>query len=302
MSYFFLLFLVLVTLAEECELLDKVRPDLSFPSFSAEELKAILTSACTEKSPPRLSEIITFNKGHDDSALLDAYDKLTKGKALDECGNVLCSMEKIWGKELGNKILYIKLKYGFNSSELAFDNASRFKVDELDHILLALGDIPSHLLPVTTGNQQLTHFTRGSRPPGVYPDQNADSTIIIYDFWTKARNSTPAKKRKVIFHEITHNIGHRSQMVHTSREWLSLSGWVNTGNRENERWIRSGEGCFASGYGKNDPYEDFAEAVTAYRYNLADFKNRCPEKYQFIKDKIFKGAEYDSRQSCSNLR
>ena len=47
-----------------------------------------------------------------------------------ESKQVQCALEKIWGETLGQKILYMKLQHGYNSSELAFDDAFRFTIVE----------------------------------------------------------------------------------------------------------------------------------------------------------------------------
>lgn len=53
-----------------------------------------------------------------------------------------------------------------------------------------------------------------------------------------------------------------------------------------------------SKYGESNPSEDFAESLTAYRYNPAGLKKAAPEKYNFIKDRIFNGQEFINHSSC----
>ena len=49
-----------------------------------------------------------------------------------------------------------------------------------------------------------------------------------------------------------------------------------------------------SNYGKTSPIEDFAESVTAYRYNPERLKD-CPSKYYYMKDFVFQGKEYTDK-------
>jgi hypothetical protein len=210
-----------------------------------------------------------------------------------ECQKVLCSLEKVWGREYAIKMLYIKLKYGFNISEFAFDNASRFKLDELNDVLLALEDIPSHFLPLGSGNRPLIHFERGKNL-GTYKEKTlANAVVMIFDYWDL--ESGP-KRQYTIFHEMAHNISSHLDQMDRSPEWLDLSGWIKKG----DNWERSGSGCFVSDYSKVNPWEDFAESVSKYRYNGKAFKSQCPRKYEFIKKKVFKNIEYLSNESCSS--
>ncbi|MEX1098953.1 MAG: hypothetical protein WEB87_00920, partial [Bacteriovoracaceae bacterium] len=56
-----------------------------------------------------------------------------------------------------------------------------------------------------------------------------------------------------------------------------------------------------SQYGETNPAEDFAESVAAYRYNPEALKNASLEKYEFIKNKVFQGVEFDSSEKCSQF-
>jgi len=54
-----------------------------------------------------------------------------------------------------------------------------------------------------------------------------------------------------------------------------------------------------SKYGETNPAEDFAETMTAYRYNPELLKEVSPEKYSFIKEKVFNGAEFIKESECN---
>ncbi|MCO4755263.1 MAG: hypothetical protein KC478_12330 [Bacteriovoracaceae bacterium] len=53
-----------------------------------------------------------------------------------------------------------------------------------------------------------------------------------------------------------------------------------------------------SKYGETNPSEDFAESMAAYRFNPQGLLDSNPEKYQFLKEKVFSGQEYLSPEDC----
>ena len=209
------------------------------------------------------------------------------------CKSVACAMEKIWGSELGQKILYVKLKHGYNASELAFDNASRFTVPEINDVLMSLEDLPPTLQPLGfRGDQRIVPYTPGQSVYG--PDERvlANSGIIFFDSW-RERNSLT--RQYTSFHELAHNISSRTENADNSNEWKQLSGWKQLG----DTWEENPDACMISKYGMETPAEDFAETIAAYRYNPATLESSCPEKYRYMRDRVFGGMEYKNNSQCA---
>lgn len=210
-----------------------------------------------------------------------------------ECQKVMCAMEKIWGKDLAYKMMYIRLKHNFNTSEMAFHNSDRFTPDELNDVLIGLEDVPSHLIPLGKDGQRLTHFKRGYTPAQFEDGKTvANAIVMLFDPWNRKGSWG---RQYTIFHEMAHNISTRMEDMDESPQWLGLSQWVKKG----DEWQAEKEACFVSRYGKANPWEDYAESLSAYRYNAKSFKKKCPEKYSFLKDAVFKGIEYTDVGSCS---
>lgn len=220
-----------------------------------------------------------------------------------ECKKVRCAVEKIWGQELGLKLLYMLEKHSFNGSDIAFSHSKAFSHEEIDDVLMALEDIPQHFSPLGEPNQRLGRF---SFPPA--PENQgviANANIWLFDLWTE--QSRP-KKQYTVYHELSHNVAIALKKIDKSEEWLELSGWVRTNTKpqtkveesfDNKSWSFKGNACHASTYGSVNPEEDFAESMSAYRYSPQEFKKRCPEKYNFLKEKVYKGLEYTSTEACS---
>ena len=202
------------------------------------------------------------------------------------CVRVLCAAEKIWGKEMGQKILFLQSAFKVNASELSIDGTSRFTMEELNDVLLAVMDVPVELRNWPRQNQPLVRYERGKMPffhEGTKTE--ADAGIMLYDRWG-AKASTG--RQYVVFHEIAHNFSHHLGKLDQSREWLEKSHWVKFG----DEWSHGDSYCAVSNYGAKHPDEDFAETMSAYRYNGKVLKERCPEKYAFAKEKVFQNREF----------
>ncbi len=250
----------------------------------------------------KTTEIVDGIQFTDESpVLVKAYKDLTKlrkPEASDrarKCDKVMCAVEAIWGTELSKKIMYAKLKHNFNASEFGFENADRFTIAEIDDVLIGLDDLPEHLIPLGRENQRLSRFKRGyilasDSETGAEP--LANSTVLLFDGWSRG----PSLERQyAIFHELSHNISTKHGLMDVSPDWLNLSNWIKKGNK----WDNSQIKCIISEYGKSSPMEDFAESLSAYRYNPARLKEKCPEKFNFIKQRIFKGVDYTDPKSCA---
>lgn len=295
---------------------------------------------CKTLSPPDYKEITQFIKSHggkkkkdevihgvefeDESPVhLEAFRRLTTARnALNitdwpkdqikiqdtysinpKCNKVKCAVEKIWGQELGLKLLYMLEKHSFNGSDIAFSHSKPFSVEEMDDILMALGDLPPHFVPLGIPNQRLGRFSYPASPEtqGVI----ASAGIWLFDLWTE---QTRPKKQYSVYHELSHNVAISLKKLDSSPEWMALSGWekINKGTLskveesfDKKNWTYKGDACLVSTYGGVNPEEDFAESMSSYRYSPQDFQKRCPEKYNFLKEKVFKGIEYTSLEGCS---
>jgi hypothetical protein len=210
-----------------------------------------------------------------------------------DCDKVLCALEKIWGKEAAIKMLYIKLSTNFNTSELAFNQSRRFRDEELNDIILAFEDLPKHLRKIGLGkNQRLTAFDGESLSQ--YGDEKvtANAVIMLFPGWAQ---KSSFNRQYILFHELSHNISSYLKKLDESPDWLDFSQWV----RKDDDWrALEKTSCFISEYAKRNPWEDFAETLSAYRYNGQMLKMRCPEKYSFMKERVFLGIEYLDPASC----
>lgn len=212
--------------------------------------------------------------------LIDAFEDIVKNmpNRNSSCTTVLCAVDEIWGPQVGRKILYVRARHGYNTSELAFHNTRRLSSSELDDIIITLGDLPPDMERIGRGmNQRMTLEAEGV-VSSVNSNASADSTIRFFDRW---RNSPDRFGRQYgLFHEFGHNISELRGNLDNSREWRALTS------------------CQVSTYGNTDNREDFTESFVMYRFNGRGLQQKCPEKYAFLKEKAFRGREYLDESQC----
>lgn len=276
-----------------------------------------LTQKVKRMSEQNLSESITirgveFRYGSHE--VLNAFrDLVTRydfsGRELDEseqidiqknhqinpnCYDAFCASQILFGRSVGPLVLYMKYRYGMNASHLVHRNATRPNMNEIKSFIRSLSDFPEHLFPLQN-NRQMVRFKRGATL-AIYRDGRtlANASMSFFDGWEElGLNGEVGRKDYVATHEVGHVLGSEFGLD-SHDEWLKLSEW----NQVDKRWHHGGEQFFISGYSKTNPSEDFAETVSAYRYNARMLKQLVPEKYNFMRDYVFGGVEYLNQTAC----
>lgn len=214
--------------------------------------------------------------------LLDGEDFEDILKAAPVCDKVVCAAERIWGEELGKKILYMRLRHGFNGSEYTHSRSARFNVAEIDQVLLSLRDLPAHLSNMgRNGNQKLIVAGPGVQHPN--PRAYADAGIFLYNQWRADVGTSPYLTQYSLFHEYAHNISNVFYNADDSSEWRELNSRLE---------------CRVSNYGNTNRVEDFAESLSMYRFGGARLLELCPDKYNYIRDTFFNNVEYLTDATC----
>lgn len=290
----------------------------------------IRSAPCTRKTPYTVEEMTSWLKSNQSSSTqakkihginfenespenLASFEYLTTFRTFfgdpdpknqktfkSQCKKVECAVKEIFGPKTGIQLLFMHRKFGMNGSQYTQSNRSSWKSSELDHVLMALSDYPAGILPAEV-NRPLTHFLRGYLPGHADENVIANASIEVFDLWDE---QSPEDKRYAIVHELAHNLGGLAGNADDHSKWLKMSGWVKEtkvikGEKVTEFKATKPE-TIISKYGFTNPAEDFAESVSAYRYNPKKLKSISPEKYNFIKEIIFDNVEYTSEQACKN--
>ncbi len=252
--------------------------------------------------------LTTFKDSDKITSFFNQINFEKKFKINQDCTNVECAVAKIWGKELGLKLLYFATRYKFSPSEYTNVNRSRWTIDEVNDVLITFEDLPQSFYDFTALNKlpgEMNHYKRGERLSSHSETTYAWSAVTVYDAWTKIPHYA---RQLLLFHELAHNLPNiinRSQGLDESDEWLELGGWIKDYDDQPFYEIKKIDPAkthtFLSIYSKQNPVEDFAESATAYRYIPNILQKKAPAKYAFIKDKIFNSIEFKDEAQCSDI-
>ncbi|CBW28114.1 putative exported protein [Halobacteriovorax marinus SJ] len=213
------------------------------------------------------------------------YSHLTKGS----CKKVRCALNQLFGESYSENAMYLLSQYELNVSPVGLgnDKTKKFSDKELKSIHQSVADLPKSLFPIRIAKS----FRRSSLSNG---NTLGNATIMLFEGITKYNHN---EKTGICTHEFAHNFSDRGKLDE-SPDWLNISGWIDNGGK----WERdsSRNHTFVSKYAMANPGEDFAESVVAYRYNPDALRAASPEKYDFIKELVFKGREYTegNEKSC----
>ncbi len=244
----------------------------------------------------------------DDEGMVNALNSLltyaelftlpnSQKKFTSSCMDVSCALSEVFGGKAGTQLVFMLKKYNFNGSHVAYANTAKWRSDELDEVLLALSAFPEKRFPLANeGQQKLVHADRGYK---AIDDDNgqivANDDINIFQHWNELNQQ---KRAYSIVHELVHVIATHYQ-VDESKEWLKIGRWVKKINQDmSVKWITQNPKTVVSEYGKEYPYEDFAESALAYRFSPAKLKNASPEAYELIKNIVFNGVDYLDGNAC----
>ncbi|WP_413580882.1 hypothetical protein [Bdellovibrio sp. HCB288] len=206
------------------------------------------------------------------------------------CEKVLCAVQRLFGKEEGPLILLLLTEYDLNLSHYVWNNAASWRASEIRDIMKAIEATPGHLLPLDL-NQKLIHFKRGFGYKGL-DNVIANASIEIFDIWNEEKQPI---RQYSIYHEFAHNWSSmHANNIDVSPEWIKISGWESQEGdpRLADNWKMHPGTEQVSIYAKTNPFEDFAESVSAYRYAPHRLKSVSRQKYDFVKNVVYGGMEF----------
>lgn len=213
------------------------------------------------------------------------------------CKKVDCAVKEIFGNDVGLQLLFMQRRYGMNGSHIIKEEtqASLWKKEELDTVLLALSDFPEGVMPI----QESKTFIHANRET----DNGrtlANAVITVFQRWN---TQTPEQRRSTVIHELGHAIAGVTKLD-DSPVWMKHSGWSTATAIVDGETVTVAKAAkpetIVSEYGQTNEWEDLAESVVAYRYNPKALKELSPDKYNLVKKLIFDNVEYTSEQACKS--
>jgi hypothetical protein len=139
--------------------------------------------------------------------------------------------------------------------------------------------------------------------------------ILLGDRCLVLNRSNVHDQSEFFYEATTHEIAHRlsswnfvtgqwgpATSLDQDPEFLALSNWgieelvPQDGSRVVRRWKSGSNAKFVSLYAGTSPAEDFAESVGHFRTHPNESLNSTPEKYQFVKNRIFDHRGYTTAE------
>ena len=234
------------------------------------------------------------------------------------CSTVVCGLSKLLGSdESAYRVLNIAQRSGYVVSATQEGNPvgveQIWKVSEIrsiDHVTAGAPDQYQHL-------GSMKYFKRcadgvksedvrdGTPGAAAWADSGRQEIVLFSSVFTPLDFTEPA-----IFHELSHHYDYQGldhapyTELSTTMGFTKISGWDNGTNVQvlnkdgsptgtvKTVYTHAPDATFVSAYAGTAPLEDFAESCANYRYSPNDLKIASPEKYQLLKDKVFKGVEF----------
>jgi hypothetical protein len=201
-----------------------------------------------------------------------------------------------------------------------------------DHEIQLLHEVLNQLPPALRSKLALQHIVRytsawdkktGELAPTVFGDFSSEDqglcagcarspqTIRIYDQATKpydfGNDTGDIEFKATILHEMIHALQSYKNDQDTYdnpsgenplvQDYINISvsgwnGWFLSGNT----WVYSpvAGNDPPTNYGMTSPLEDMSESVMMYVYDPQKLQNSSPQRYNYIRDKIFGGVEYEN--------
>ncbi len=221
---------------------------------------------------------------------------------LSKCAKVRCALDALYGKAEAPRMIYLLDKFGLNSAKEAFspgfvgESFKNWEAEELDDAVMSLSDMPPAMKAGYSNKQYNRRKIMRAELDGGGATL-ADSRMTFNDFWGW---QAPELRRTTTLHEFAHNFAHRFG-IDKSELWLNFSGWAEETIDGKKQFVSRKPEALVSQYAASSPDEDFAESVTAYRYNPTALRAASPQKYAFIKEVVFDGHEYRRGSACKDF-
>jgi hypothetical protein len=225
-----------------------------------------------------------------------------------KCKTILCAATKLFGSEesalrafsIAARTGYIvKLDQNHNPAgqEQVWSAAEVRAIDQSLQLLPA----EFYRLPTLEGFYRMKDGYRlkdHSASVAAFADANTKA-IVCYETMHKHSDGLMS----IILHEIFHHHDFsgvkEGEPQHSHSQFSQISGWdkgsqtLNPATGQVEEKFTSRPGAkFVRDYAASSPFEDYAESLTYYLLKPRVLRQADPEKYNFIREKIFRGKVF----------
>lgn|GEM_PF-2380013 len=244
-----------------------------------------------------LMKLLSPAQGNSKEAAINFQDKF---RINPSCTKALCAAQKIFGKDVGPQMLFLMERFDVNTSPYSFVNADTFNASEIADVVRTFELVREEQVPFGM-NKQLIKFKRGYTRASYRQGDGevlANASIELFDGWSR---QSSLMRQYTLYHEFAHNYSdNQLNDYDRSATWLALGNWKE--GKDGEYLVEKKKAMqghpFVSRYGEGNPFEDFAESVSAYRFNPSLLKQHSIDKYNLIKLYVFDGLEFTSEAQC----
>lgn len=268
------------------------------PTASLHEIEDWLAQIKKSSSKNNAS-LLGYNFINEEPSLLTAFEQITSKfpgyrPTKSTCQDVLCATDELFGKDIGNRLLYLYLRHGFNAGPDKVVNPT-LTANNLEDITQAVEDFPATAFHSPKSRIFLSETENSIWAQTLISDDHKYNTMDFTETW----NKLPTREYKQ--YTVTHEFGHMLNAslfgkMSDTLEWRKISSTEPLNKFSNLVLAKSA----VSSYGMTSPSEDFAECVAAYRYNPKLLLGRSKAKYLFIKYAVYDGMEFLTPKNCKD--
>ena len=286
---------------------------------SIEEVEIIKLINILEENPSKIKSEVKIGpfvfkneSEYNISIFKDLVGEFYFNKILDQlsnleyktCDKVLCQIQNIFGTKVGLRIFFLMKQYNINTSY--FSSPSLFipwTEEDLNVIIESLSDVPLHLRSSISGYKIL----RLPNALSLNEEEELQMGLSVVA-WTEYKKREIRVKdswayydrfvrRLILFHELGHAIDNYGTLSSTEI-WLQSGQWTRVKENGSDSFIHKSPSKSLSQYKEDSPVEDFAESFVLYRYDATRFKQIYPKQYEFLRNLVFGGKEYENEKAC----
>jgi hypothetical protein len=232
---------------------------------------------------------------------VDLDKRIRKGKAhpiASDCADVACAAAALFGPDAGPRLLLLALAYHVQASDLGARADRAWTPAELDEALAAFDDLPADWFPLDARRFRVLLYRDAEARARIGPAPVGASDLIaiagvglpgvlVAGGWGRL---DPLGRRATLVHELAHEY---ARTHHWRGEWSDAMGRDKALAKTEGRPLSS-----VSAYADESPDEDFAESVAAYRYMAQTLRERAPNRYAWLKQRVFGGLDYLDGGAC----
>ena len=241
------------------------------------------------------------------------------------CKDIQCVADSVFGDDWGLRFL-MKERFGIVLSGSVDPSTEEYRdSDQLMSVVKAILSFPKGTFPlneehyVESNRSMATNlviapyrYGEGSNRFGgaaavtlsgrggmsAYESKVSNIDVFMLDPWVDSRFFH--SRVSGAFHELIHVLDQAKEkytVLSKTDDWLKLSAWKY--DERTQKWEMGKPKLTCSEYGSTLPQEDFAECGSMYRYAPRKLKKISKTKYNFFKNRVFSGIEYDKLVKCS---